>query len=84
MSLNSGTGPVPRHYPERGIQLSNGATVLDVNESRGTLLALSPTGAFAVWFFEVTPTETITRSGQYFDDLQDAVDLFTGKVYAVQ
>ena len=80
MSLNFGTGPVPRHYPERGMQLTNGATVLEVNEGRGTLLALSPTGAFAIWFFQVTETETITRSGQYFNDLREAVDVFTGQL----
>lgn len=77
MSLNFDKGPVPIHHPERGVQLSNGATVLEVNEGRGTLLALSPTGAFAIWFFEVTPSETITRSAQYFNDLREAVDAFT-------
>lgn len=80
MGLSSGTGPVPLHYPERGMTLDNGATVIDVNEDSGTLIAVSPTGSFAVWEYQVRDTKTTTTRGHYFSDLRQAVDYFTGSL----
>ena len=68
--------PVPIHYPERGLTLDNGATVLDVNEEAGILLALSPTGAFAIWDFVVTDSKTTTLRGRYFNDIYNAALAF--------
>ena len=37
------------------------------------LLAISPTGAFAIWVFRVSEECLTTMNGEYFQDLDEAV-----------
>ena len=41
--------------------------------STSHLLAISPTGAFAIWVFRVSEECLTTMNGEYFQDLDEAV-----------
>ena len=63
--------PLPANHPVPGEPIANGAMVMCVSSTH--LLAISPTGAFAIWVFRVSEECLTTMNGEYFQDLDEAV-----------
>jgi hypothetical protein len=64
------SGLLPATHPTPGELLHNGAMVMCVSGTH--ILAISPTGAFAIWVFRVTADSLMTTNGEYFQDLDEA------------